>query len=89
MVEAMRPGSVIVDLAASTGGNCQLTSAGEVVERHGVTIVGFTDLAARKPFDASQMYSRNVESVIALLGTEGQLDFGDDILGPDDRHSRG
>ena len=80
MVESMRPGSVIVDLAASTGGNCQLTKAGEVVERNGVTIVGFTDLAARKPFDASQMYSRNVESVVGILGAEGELDFADDIL---------
>ena len=63
-VEKMRPGSVIVDLAAETGGNCELTEPGSEVERHGVTIVGFTDFPSRTPYHASQLYSRNV---IALL----------------------
>lgn len=80
MVEAMRAGSVIVDLAASTGGNCELTKPGHSYDHHGVTIVGFTDLPSRKPHDASQMYARNVEAVLALLGPSGELDFSDDIL---------
>jgi NAD(P) transhydrogenase subunit alpha len=80
MVAAMKPGSVIVDLAASTGGNCQLTRPGEIVTSNGVTIIGYTDLAARKPFDASQMYARNVAAVLALIDETGDLDFGDEIL---------
>ena len=80
MVESMRAGSVIVDLAASTGGNCELTKTGEVVEHRGVKIVGHTDFASRKPYDASQMYARNVLSLIGLLGAHGELDFSDDIL---------
>src|SRR6059058_800789 len=59
-VARMRPGSVIVDLAAETGGNCELTEPGEVVERDGVTIVGLVNLASEMPFHASQLYSRNV-----------------------------
>jgi len=80
MVETMRPGSVIVDLAASTGGNCELTRPGEVVEHNGVSIVGYTDLASRKPFDSSQMYARNMAALLELLGEDGEPDFTDDIL---------
>lgn len=80
MVEAMRPGSVIVDLAATTGGNCELTSPGELRHHQGVAIVGYTDLAARKPYDASQMYARNMAAFLALLGPDGVPDFDDDIL---------
>src|SRR5438094_5890928 len=58
-VAAMRPGSVIVDLAAETGGNCELTAPGEVVERAGVTIVGLTNLPRSMPDHPSQLYSRN------------------------------
>ena len=82
-VERMRPGSVIVDLAAETGGNCELTEPGIEVERHGVTIVGFTDLASRMPYHASQLYSRNVMALLIHLAPGGELalDFDDEITG--------
>jgi H+-translocating NAD(P) transhydrogenase subunit alpha len=80
-VAAMRPGSVIVDLAAETGGNCELTEAGEEVVRDAVTIVGFTNLASSMPAHASQLYSRNVTALLQHLAPEGQLrlDFEDEI----------
>jgi len=80
-VERMRPGSVIVDLAAEAGGNCELTEPGEVVERGGVTIVGFTDLASRMPYHASQLYARNVSALLLHLAPGGELtlDFEDEI----------
>jgi NAD(P) transhydrogenase subunit alpha len=82
-VAAMRPGSVIVDLAAEAGGNCELTSPGEEVVREGVTIVGFTDLPSRMAFHASQLYSRNVSALLSHLAPEGTLalDFDDEITG--------
>ena len=82
-VERMRLGSVIVDLAAETGGNCELTEPGAEVERHGVTIVGFTDLASRMPYHASQLYSRNVSALLLHLAPGGELalDFDDEITG--------
>jgi proton-translocating NAD(P)+ transhydrogenase subunit alpha len=81
-VRRMRPGSVIVDLAAEMGGNCELTEPGETVEREGVTIVGETNLATSMPQHASQMYSRNVASFLALLVQDGDLvlDFEDEIV---------
>jgi H+-translocating NAD(P) transhydrogenase subunit alpha len=80
-VERMRPGSVIVDLAAETGGNCELTEPGAEVQRAGVTIVGFTDLAARVPYHASQLYARNVSALLLHLAPGGELtlDFEDEI----------
>ena len=60
MVESMMPGSAIVDLAAETGGNCELTKAGETVEHHGVKILGPVNLAATMPFHASMMFSKNL-----------------------------
>ncbi|MCY4087795.1 MAG: Re/Si-specific NAD(P)(+) transhydrogenase subunit alpha [Actinomycetia bacterium] len=80
-VRAMRPGSVIVDLAAETGGNCALTERGEVVVREGVTIVGLLNLPSTMPAHASQMYSRNVMSLLGHLVTDGklELDFDDQI----------
>ena len=63
-VAKMRPGSVIVDLAAEAGGNCELTQPGEVVERDGVTVVGLTNLPSTMPFHASQLYARNVSSLL-------------------------
>ncbi|MHB1241891.1 MAG: Re/Si-specific NAD(P)(+) transhydrogenase subunit alpha [Gaiellaceae bacterium] len=80
-VERMRPGSVIVDLAAETGGNCELTEPGSEVERNGVTIVGFTDLPSRVPYHASQLYSRNVTALLQHLAPGGELtlDFDDEI----------
>ena len=80
MVEAMRPGSVIVDVAAATGGNCELTKPGEATDHNGVHILGFTDLPSRKSFDASQMYARNVSALIEIIGADGTLDLSDDIL---------
>ena len=80
-VESMRPGSVIVDLAAEMGGNCELTVPGETVERHGVTIVGERNLPATMPTHASQMYSRNVWTFLDHLLSDGELalDFDDEI----------
>ena len=80
-VAAMRPGSVIVDLAAETGGNCELTVPGEAVVREDVTIVGYTNLASMMPFHASQLYSRNVLALLQHLAPEGELklDWEDEI----------
>jgi NAD(P) transhydrogenase subunit alpha len=73
MVETMAPGSVIVDLAAERGGNCELTRAGEVVVEHGVTLVGRINLASTVPYHASQMYARNVSSFLVHLLQDGKL----------------
>ena len=80
-VKAMRPGSVIVDLAAEAGGNCELTAPGEVAEREGVTIVGLTNLPSTMPYHASQLYARNVAALLHHLAPEGEpvLDFEDEI----------
>ena len=80
-VRGMRQGSVIVDLAAEAGGNCELTEPGEEVEREGVTIVGATNLAATVPYHASQLYSRNITAVLQHLAPDGRLvlDFEDEI----------
>ncbi|HEX5173135.1 MAG TPA: Re/Si-specific NAD(P)(+) transhydrogenase subunit alpha [Gaiellaceae bacterium] len=80
-VEAMRPGSVIVDLAAETGGNCELTEPGEIVERAGVTLVGLKDIASSMPYHASTLYSRNVQALLLHLAPEGEptLDWSDEI----------
>jgi NAD(P) transhydrogenase subunit alpha len=80
-VSRMRPGSVIVDLAAETGGNCELTEPGDVVEREGVTIVGLTNLPSTMPFHASQLYARNVSALLQHLAPEGELalDWDDEI----------
>jgi NAD(P) transhydrogenase subunit alpha len=80
-VTRMRPGSVIVDLAAETGGNSEVTQPGEVVEHHGVTIVGLTNLPATMPFHASQLYARNVSALLQHLAPEGELalDWEDEI----------
>ena len=80
-VEAMRAGSVIVDLAAEAGGNCELTTPGEVVEHGGVTVVGLTNLPSTMPFHASQLYARNVSALLQHLAPEGEpaLDWDDEI----------
>jgi NAD(P) transhydrogenase subunit alpha len=80
-VEAMRPGSVIVDLAADTGGNCELTEPGQVVERSSVTLVGLTNLSSTMPYHASTLYSRNVQALLLHLAPEGELtlDWSDEI----------
>lgn len=81
MVKEMKPGSVIVDLAAEQGGNCELTEAGRDVERHGVVIQGPENLPATMPVDASQMYAKNVSNLFKHLygGEDGSLDFEDEI----------
>jgi NAD(P) transhydrogenase subunit alpha len=82
MVEAMRPGSVVVDLAAEAGGNCELTQPGEVVEHEQVEIHGPDDLPSQMPIDASRLYSRNVVNLLAhLVDDDGalQLDMDDEI----------
>jgi H+-translocating NAD(P) transhydrogenase subunit alpha len=81
-VNSMRPGAVIVDLAASTGGNVALTRAGEEVQRNGVTILGPLNLPATVAGHASQLYSRNLTSFISLINDKGNLkiDMNDDIL---------
>jgi H+-translocating NAD(P) transhydrogenase subunit alpha len=81
-VAGMRPGSVIVDLAAEAGGNCEATRPGETVVRDGVTIVGLTNLPATMPVHASQMYSRNVQAFLALLVRDGRFepDFDDEVV---------
>jgi H+-translocating NAD(P) transhydrogenase subunit alpha len=80
-VAGMRPGSVIVDLGAEAGGNCELTKAGEVVEHSGVTVVGLTNLPSTMPFHASQLYARNVSALLQHLAPEGELelDWDDEI----------
>jgi NAD(P) transhydrogenase subunit alpha len=80
-VAAMRPGSVIVDLAAESGGNCELTEPGEEVIREGVTLVGLTNLPSSMPYHASQLYARNVVALLQHLAPEGELalDFDDEI----------
>ena len=83
MVKSMKPGSVIVDLAAETGGNCELTVAGETVVKYGVTLMGPLNVPSSLPFHASQMYSRNMHSLLKLMiNKEGKLnlDFEDDII---------
>jgi len=80
-VERMRPGSVIVDLAAETGGNCELTVPGEVVEHGGVTVIGTRNLPSTMAYHASQLYSRNVGALLLHLAPEGELtlDWDDEI----------
>ncbi len=83
MVKDMRPGSVIVDLAAETGGNCALTEPGETVERYGVSIMGPLNLAAGTPVHASQMYAKNMSAFLgSLIDKEGKLtlDFEDEVV---------
>jgi NAD(P) transhydrogenase subunit alpha len=81
-VKGMKPGSVIVDLAAETGGNCTLTEPGQIVRKYGVTIVGTTNLPSTMPNDASQLYARNVFTLLALIAKEGNLnlDMSDEII---------
>ena len=83
-VDGMKRGSIVIDLAGSTGGNCALSQADVTVERDGVTIVAPTNLPATVPVHASQLYSRNITSFLSLLIKDGQLqiDMKDDVVGP-------
>jgi NAD(P) transhydrogenase subunit alpha len=83
MVRSMKPGSVIVDLAAETGGNTELTKPGEVIDVDGVRVDGTTNIPSTMPYHASQMYSRNIQSLLGLMITkEGKLnlDMNDDVM---------
>ena len=81
-IDNMKPGSVIVDLAASTGGNCELTENDQVIQYNGVTIIGNSNLASKLPQDASFLYSNNLVNFLKLLVKEGtlNLDLEDDII---------
>jgi H+-translocating NAD(P) transhydrogenase subunit alpha len=82
MVASMAPGSVIVDLASERGGNCELTRPGEIAVEHGVTIIGWLNLASTVPYHASQMYARNVTSFLLHLVKDGKLNLNldDEII---------
>src|SRR3954469_4172837 len=81
-VRAMRPGSVIVDLAGEQGGNCELTVPGETVVRHDVTIISPLHISSDLAYHASQMYAKNVAALVALMAPKGELNlnFSDDII---------
>jgi NAD(P) transhydrogenase subunit alpha len=82
MIQRMRPGSVVVDLVAESGGNCELTQPGQTVDRHGVTILGPVNLPSTVPHHASQMYARNVTAFLRNLVKDQKLDYdsGDEIV---------
>lgn len=82
MVASMAPGSVIVDLASERGGNCELTKPGEITVEHGVTIIGWLNLASTVPYHASQMYARNLSAFLLHLVKDGklQLNLEDEIV---------
>ncbi len=84
MVETMREGSVIVDLAAENGGNCTLTEPGEVTVKHGVTLIGYTDLPSRLPTQSSQLYGTNLRHMLSDLCKEKDgeitIDMDDDVI---------
>jgi len=81
-VEGMKPGSVVVDLAGETGGNCELTEPGKTVVKRGVTITSPLNLPATMPEHASELYSKNLTSLLELLIKDGALapDFSDEVL---------
>jgi NAD(P) transhydrogenase subunit alpha len=81
-VERMRPGSVVVDIAAEQGGNCELTRAGEIVEHQGVKIVGPVNLPAELAYNASEMYARNLYNFLkpALVKGELAIDWSDEVF---------
>lgn len=84
MVKTMQEGSVIVDLAAEQGGNCKLTEANEVVIKHGVTIIGYTDLPSRLPTQSSQLYATNIRHLLAEMTPEKNgeisIDMEDEVI---------
>ncbi|OLD98943.1 MAG: NAD(P) transhydrogenase subunit alpha, partial [Cyanobacteria bacterium 13_1_40CM_2_61_4] len=83
-VKGMKAGSVIIDLAGATGGNCALSQPDQAIEIKGVTIIAPLSLAASVPVHASQLYSRNITAFLTLLIKEGELhiDMNDDVVGP-------
>jgi H+-translocating NAD(P) transhydrogenase subunit alpha len=83
-VNGMKSGSMVIDLAGATGGNCALSEADQIVRRNGVTIIAPTNLAATVPVHASQLYSRNLTAFLTPMIKDGQLiiDMNDDVVGP-------
>ena len=82
-VKNMKPGSVVVDLVAETGGNCELTEPGQTVVKHDVTIVGPLNLASTMPDHASMLYAKNIQNLLALMTGEENaltLDFEDEVI---------
>jgi NAD(P) transhydrogenase subunit alpha len=84
MIAHMRPGAVIIDLAAESGGNCELTRPGETVDRNGVSVIGPLNVPSDIPYHASQMFSKNVQTFVEYILKDGQLqiDLEDPITGP-------
>ncbi|MGK7932078.1 MAG: NAD(P)(+) transhydrogenase (Re/Si-specific) subunit alpha, partial [Microcystaceae cyanobacterium] len=82
MVESLKAGSVVVDLAAEQGGNCAFTEAGKNIHHNGVTIIGTVNLPSTLAVNASQTYAKNLQTLLLLLAPEGELnlDFEDDII---------
>jgi NAD(P) transhydrogenase subunit alpha len=82
MVASMRPGAVIVDMAAESGGNCALTQPGSIVEHDGVKVDGTLNLPSQMPFHASLLYANNVTNLLLHLAPEAELklDFDDEII---------
>jgi NAD(P) transhydrogenase subunit alpha len=82
MVKAMRSGSIIVDIAADSGGNCELTENNREVVKHGVLIMGYSNLPNTMPHDASNLYARNVQALVKLINDKGniKLDLEDEII---------
>jgi len=83
MIERMRPGSIVIDLAAASGGNCELTRDREEVIRSGVTIIGASDLPSHVATSSSALYSRNVVNAAQLLLADGEwvVDTADEVVG--------
>ena len=80
MVESMNPGSIIVDMAAETGGNCELSEENKKIEINGITIIGYTDFAARVAHDSSRLFAGNVFNFVSLMLKENRLDMSDEIV---------
>jgi NAD(P) transhydrogenase subunit alpha len=82
MVQRMRPGSVIIDLASEGGGNCELTQPGETIDHNGVTICGPLNVPSMLPIHASEMYSKNLYNLLQLMVQDGELkpDWEDEVL---------
>ena len=82
MVEGMKPGSAIIDLASENGGNCELTKMGELIEHNGVKIDGTLNLPSSMPFHASQLYAKNVSTFLTYMIKDGSLDLNldDEII---------
>ena len=81
MVESMAAGSVIVDIATETGGNCELSKQDEIVQtKNNITIIGDSNLAAKIAYDASQLFARNVFNFVSLMVKDGKIDLSDELV---------